>query len=105
MRPVLHGDLSSAARALLAAPPEQREALCARLFHQAEAADRFRLCEGRLHPEWGNGSLMAAARKYPLKPEPDFDDTAYCHCMVLILRSLLALRQGVKLPETEDHHC
>jgi len=90
MRPVLHGDVSAAARALLAAAAEDRQALGARLLDQAEAADRHRLRTGRLHPQWGNGSLMGAARRYPLAVEPGFDDPDYCACMILILQALRA---------------
>lgn len=36
-----------------------------RLLAEAEPADRFRLREGRLHPAFGNGTLMAAALARP----------------------------------------
>ncbi|MGD9862291.1 MAG: hypothetical protein AB7S99_03670 [Pseudodonghicola sp.] len=94
MRPVLHGDLSSAARALLAVPPAARAGLCARLLEQAEQADAFRLRNGRLHPRWGNGSLMAAARRQPLADEPGLDDPDYCRCVAMVLRALIARRAG-----------
>ena len=38
MRPILHGDVSDAARALLAAPSEARERLCRRMIAEADAA-------------------------------------------------------------------
>jgi len=88
VRPVLHGDVSCAARALYATRPGARAALCRRMLREAEAADRFRLCHGRLHPRWGNGSLMAAARRYPMVDEPGFDDPGYRRCFVLVLRTL-----------------
>ena len=88
MRPVLHGDVSCAARALFAVPPEARAALCQRMLREAEAADRFRLRHGRLHPRWGNGSLMAVARRYPMADEPGFDDAGYRRCFVMVLRAL-----------------
>jgi len=91
MRPVLHGDVSCAARALLAAQPGARAALCRRMLCEAEAADRFRLRHARLHPRWGNGSLMAAARHYPMADEPDFDDPVYRRCFVMVLQALDAL--------------
>lgn len=88
MRPLLHGDVSCAARALLAVAPGKRAALCRRMLREAEAADRFRLRHGRLHPRWGNGSLMAAARGHPMADEPGFDDAGYRRCLVLVLRAL-----------------
>ncbi len=58
------------------------------MLREAEAADRFRLRHDRLHPRWGNGSLMAAARRYPMADEPGFDDAGYRRCFVMVLRSL-----------------
>lgn len=89
MRPVLHGDVSAAARALLTAPPPHRDRLCARMIAEAELADRHVAVTGRLHPQFGNGSLMAAARSRPLADEPSFDDTDYCQCFETVLRHLI----------------
>ncbi len=89
MRPVLHGDISAAARALLAAPPPERTRLCARMIAEAELADRHVAATGRLHPVYGNGSLMAVARDRPLADEPAFDDLQYCHCFEMVLRHLI----------------
>ena len=88
MRPVLHGDISSASRALLAVPVRERAPLARRMIHEAEVADRHVLSTGRLHPEWGNGTLMAVARRRPLAVEPDFDNAEYCRCFELMLRCL-----------------
>ncbi len=90
MRPVLHGDVSAAARALLAVPPAAREDLCARMIREAECAHVFMLRTGRPHPLWGNGSLMAAARRRVLRDEPGFDDVAYCHCFEMVLQAVVA---------------
>lgn len=89
MRPLLHGDVSNAARALLAAPRRQRSALCRRMIDEAEAADAHVRRTGRLHPFWGNGSLMAAARSRRLADEPGFDDPDYCECFEMVLRALI----------------
>jgi hypothetical protein len=88
MRPVLHGDVSSAARALLAAPEILRAGLCRRLIREAEAAERYVRKTGQMHPIWGNGSLMAAARRRVLAAEPSFDDRDYCACFEEVLRAL-----------------
>lgn len=89
MRPLLHGDISNAARALLNVPQAMRGGLCARMIDEAEAADEYAGSRGRLHPLWGNGSLMSAARKRMLADEPTFDDVDYCACFEMVLRQLL----------------
>jgi len=101
MRPLLHGDVSTAARALYAAPAEARPRLCRRLIAEAEAAAAHLDQTGRLHPFWGNGSLMAAARQRPLPSEPGFDDLDYCRCMETVLTVLidhLSMRGALATP-------
>ena len=61
MRPVLHGDVICAACALLAVPRGTRWRQAREMVAQADAADRYRRHFGRAHPNWGNGTLMAAA--------------------------------------------
>lgn len=89
MRPVLHGDVSNAARALLNVPGVLRRELCEKMIREAEAADIFARREGRLHPLWGNGSLMSAARKRVLADEPGFDNPVYCRCFEMVLQGLI----------------
>ncbi|WP_037309874.1 hypothetical protein [Ruegeria halocynthiae] len=89
MRPVLHGDVSAAARVLLTAPLADRDRLCARMIREAELADDYVGQTGRMHPFWGNGSLMAAARNRRLADEPGFDNLQYCQCFELVLRHLI----------------
>lgn len=90
MRPVLHGDVSSAARVLLNVPNGVRADLCVRMIKEAEAADAHFQTSGRAHSVWGNGSLMGAARKRVLADEPSFSCTEYCACFELVLRALIA---------------
>ena len=88
-RPVLPGDVSTAARAHLTVPAAQRDALCRRFFDgAAEACCRVER-EGRLHPIWGNGSLDSAARRYPLADELTLDDPEYLHCIIRVLQEIL----------------
>jgi len=101
MRPVLHGDVSNAARALLNVPQMLRTDLCARMIQEAELADDFARREGRLHPMFGNGSLMSAARKRMLADEPSFDDAEYCACFEMVLRGLIDRRVGSKRNDPE----
>ncbi len=88
MRPVLHGDVSAAARALLAAPQADRTRLCVRMIHEAVLADGHLKRTGQLHPVFGNGSLMAVARNRALADEPGFDNLQYCQCFETVLHHL-----------------
>jgi hypothetical protein len=89
MRPVLHGDVSCAARAMLCVPAARRPYFCAALIARAHAADLHVRRTARLHPRWGNGSLMAVARKHPMRPEPGFDDPEYCACFSQLMQALI----------------
>lgn len=90
MRPVLAGDVSNAACVLLGLPQGLRKSACRRMIRQAETAERHRLRTGRAHPQFGNGSLMAAARRYRRVPEPNFDCLDYCACFQMVLTEFLA---------------
>ena len=90
MRRVLYGDVTAAARALLAAPPETRDRLLVRLFAEAEAADAHRRATGRAHPLYGTGSLMSAALAHTVAREPCLDDPAYAACMADVFEALVA---------------
>ncbi|UWR46857.1 DUF7742 family protein [Phaeobacter inhibens] len=87
-RPVLPGDITSTARALLAVAPAQRRALCERIFAGAGQALRHSRRHRRLCPRWGDGSLSAAARKFPLADEPFYDAPDYLACTRLVLAEL-----------------
>ena len=97
MRAVLMGDVIAAARALLAFEPVERQALLVRMIDQAEQADRYRKRLGRAHPNWGNGSLMAAASRWPQAPEPFLSDPDYLDCLQMVL-GRLARRRCPHLP-------
>lgn len=92
MRPVLHGDMTAAARALLCFPEKRRVGVFNRMLTEAEAADKYRKSTGRCHPLWGNGSLMAAANTRPQAAEPFLDDLEYCSILALAFEGLLAWR-------------
>ena len=92
MRPVLHGDVVAAARALLAMPAEKRRSAMGTMLSRASAADAYRKRFGRAHGAWGNGSLMAVAHGYELRPEPFLDDAEYCACLVMVFDTLMAWR-------------
>ncbi len=90
MRPVLHSDVTTAVRAVLARPQPMRAAFCARLLQEADWADRFVRRLGKTHPFWGNGTLMGAARAHPLAAEQTFDSPEYCTVFELVVRQLAA---------------
>lgn len=89
MRPVMHGDLTALARHLMALPAPERPTTCAQFIAQADAADRYRKRFGRAHPLWGNGTLMARARRAVLPAEPALGNPDYARCLILVLTALM----------------
>lgn len=92
MRRVMHGDVVAAARALLTVPEVARLILCRRMISEAHAAHRYFRRFGHSHALWGDGSLMSAAHKRILHPEPGFSDSAYCACVEMVLHELIEWR-------------
>ena len=92
MRPVLVIDLTTAARALLAAPSQQRMQLSAKMLQDADFGDRYRRRFKQSHARFGNGTLAAAAQKYALAVESTVDNLDYCACLELVLLQLMAQR-------------
>lgn len=92
MSPLVHGDVTAAARVLLSVPAASREALAVRLLREAACADAHRLSTGRAHPVWGNGTLMSAALAHGPAPEPALDDQDYLSCLGSVIDALLGQR-------------
>jgi hypothetical protein len=95
LRPVQIGDLIAAAARLRIVLPGDRAEAARQLLDTAEMADRYRLATARLHPEFGNGSLYAAA----LPPGHDVpaaasSDPDFLHALATICQELLSRRQG-----------
>lgn len=88
MRPVLPLDVAAAARVLVRMPEGERECRCRQMLCQADAADRYVRSLGKLHPHWGNGTLLAVARQWPWAAERSFDDPTYRACTLLVLQQL-----------------
>ncbi|WP_241525816.1 hypothetical protein [Pseudophaeobacter leonis] len=88
LQPVLPQDISSLARALLTVPAQERRGFCAVLFDHAALAARHVAETGQLHCLWGNGTLDAAARHFPLAKEPLWDDPTYLSCLIIVLHEL-----------------
>ena len=90
MRAPLLGDVVAAARALRAVEARDRRDLLDLMFEEASAAERHGRETGRIHPRFGDGSLMAAALTRPCAREPGLDDGDYCRCLALVLTTLPA---------------
>jgi hypothetical protein len=89
MRPILPGDVTAAARALLHVPPGFRDALMKRIITEAEAADCYRRKFRKAHAVWGNGTLMAAALARPVAREPRSNDRDYLDCQARVIDALI----------------
>ncbi len=112
MRPVLHGDIVAGARALLCVPRGHRWRAARDLVAQADAADRYCRRLGRVHPGWGNGTLMAAALGRPHAPERRADDGEYADCLMLMLDAVRLRREprwlgagAPRRPKVAALHC
>lgn len=101
-RPILPGDVATVARAVLAAPCARRGTVLTAIFEGAQAALERHGGAGSLHPEWGNGALEAAARRFALADEPTLDHTDYLRCTIMVLLELerrLVLTGGDGFPD------
>ena len=104
MRAATHGDVVVAARALLGLPPSHWNGELVRWLQLADWADRFRKRTGRVHPFWGNGTLMSAvmALRGPAGGEPALSDPAYLEAFATVIEALVlrcpARKRGASLP-------
>lgn len=84
----MHGDLVMAARYLLDVPPQARARAIAGLLARTHAADRYARRFGKVHPEWGDGTLRSASMRRGLPPEPPLRDREYLDCLIEVLTAL-----------------
>jgi len=89
MRAVLHVDIVTLGRCLLAVDADKRVPLCNRVFDQAHAGDKYRKRFGKHHRCYGSGSLASACWGLPRKPEPFLSDKDYAHCLYIIFDRIL----------------
>ncbi|MEM6303810.1 MAG: hypothetical protein AAF744_03770 [Pseudomonadota bacterium] len=82
--------MRTAARALIAVPRAERAALCARMIEEAHWADKFARRLRKAHRDWGNGTLLEAARRHPLAPERGFECAEWRGAFMLLLEQLSA---------------
>jgi hypothetical protein len=92
-RVLIYTDLCTLARALLAVTPRRRPALARHILECADYAETYRRKLKRAHPRWGNGSVDAAARSFPLAPATGFGDLEFCACFGTALSACLAQHQ------------
>ncbi len=85
---LMHTDAIAAARVLLRHRRERRPWVMHRMLAEAASADAWRRRTGRLHPRWGDGSLMATALRRPLAGEPPLADPAWCRLVAYVYLSL-----------------
>ena len=87
-RPVQFADLEAAMRLLLKAPPAQRRLDMADICARADIADRHRKRLRRLHPTYGDGTLMAAAMGQGLAPRPAAVTAEVLSCLHIVIAVL-----------------
>jgi hypothetical protein len=94
MRGVTHADAVAAASLLLRAPRAAWESTLEVLFMRAHAADLYRKRLGRIHPRWGNGSLVSTVLcDSSVWPEHRLSDPAYAEALVAVLTALIRRHQ------------
>ncbi len=94
MAPVGLGDLAAAARALMAVPAHRRAGLMRAMIGEADLAYRYWQGCGRLHPGFGNGTLMSAALAHPQRRDGGAGDELYLACLAEALEAVIAWRAG-----------
>ena len=89
MRAAGGADLLLLARVLQLLPPEARPKAAEGILAEVdEAADHLRH-QGRLHPRFGDGSLMARCHQLAPGPEPVVFDRDFLHCVVVACAALI----------------
>lgn len=88
---LMHTDVVAAARVLLRHPRQRWAWVLHRMLAEAVRADDWRRRTGRIHPRWGDGSLMSAALRRPTANEPPLADPAWCRLVAYVY---LALAHG-----------
>ncbi len=89
MRAVLHIDVVTLARCLLAVEAVMRVDLCDRVFDWAHAADKYGKRFGVYHLRFGFGNLASACMDLPKEPEPFLSNKEYAHCLKVVFERIL----------------
>ncbi len=94
MRAILHVDIVTLGRVLLAVEGRKRKQFCDHIFDQAHAADKYRKKRGKPHLEMGAGSLASACSGLPRKAEPFVSEPEYASCLRLIFDRIIQGPRG-----------
>lgn len=89
MRPILLTDLDWAVRAILAAPQEEWPSVARSLISGATIAHAHVGRTGLPHPEFGTGSIMAAAARCVRRTGVGIDEGEYCAALAVFLHAYL----------------
>ncbi|SLN54445.1 DUF7742 family protein [Roseisalinus antarcticus] len=82
---MMPSDLDMAVRVLLAVPADQRRSTAWRLVARARIADAFRRQSGRIHHEFGTGTILASAMGFARADLPDTCDGRYRSALAVFL--------------------
>jgi hypothetical protein len=77
------------ARALLLFPTEERPMAACRILEQVERADRLMRTADRIHPAFGDGSLMSRCCLLAVRPEPMASDGDFLSAVIVACHALL----------------
>lgn len=91
-RRVIYADVATLARALLMVPATRRPRLAQHILTCANYAHRYAARLKKPHPRWGDGSVDAAARSFPIAAPKRFDDLEYCLCFQAALSAWMCHR-------------
>lgn len=101
---LMHTDAIAAARVLHCHPRERWQWILHRMLAEAASADQRRRKTGRMHPRWGDGSLMAAALRRQADPEPPLSDPAWCRLVAYVYIALAHAASG-SMPLERSEQC
>lgn len=90
MRAVLHQDVVALARCLLLLAPADRRKFADLQISLTDQADVYRTESGRVHPFFGNGTLMSCCNGHQQDAERRVDDPDYADCMIKALEAIVA---------------
>jgi len=82
-------DLHHAARAVQIVPCAYQTDVCRVIIWRAHVADKYVKRLGKLHPEWGDGSLRAAALMHPCAPVQSGATRDYLAALACVTSCLL----------------
>ena len=92
-------DLHHAACALQCVHRTKRMGFCRELIWRAQVADKYVKRLRKLHPEWGDGSLCAAAIRHQIAGLSQVRSSEFNECLSIFLNVLLEKRRVRSTPD------